>query len=159
MNIQCFYSWQSDTNDKFNKKLIEKAIKAAINRLEKKYSNLLFKPIITRADDRKRAGTSNIVNTINSLIKNCDIFIADLSYVSQYDPFSDGEARSIKGAINSNVAIELGQAKALIGDERIIRVMNSAFGSPKTGIDLPFDIQQDRTLEWSSNGGHFTLQV
>lgn len=154
MNIQCFYSWQSDTNDKFNKKLIEKAIKAAIKRLEKKYPNLLFKPIITRADDPKRAGTSNIVNTINSLIKNCDIFIADLSYVSQYDPFSDGEARATKGAINSNVATELGQAKALIGDERIIRVMNSTFGSPKTGIDLPFDIQQDRSpFEYSAAEG------
>ena len=145
MNIQIFYSWQTDTDAKYNNYLIQKALKAAIERLEKKKADSRFKPMLDRAGDPKQAGSPNVVTSINKKIRTCDIFVADVTYVTQYQTVAKGKAKKrTKGAINSNVAIELGQAKSLLGDERIIKVLNNAHGSPVTGVELPFDIEQDR---------------
>src|SRR5205823_3575063 len=42
---------------------------------------------------------------------------------------------------NSNVLVELGYALARLGNERIVCVMNEAFGKP---TDLPFDLAHRR---------------
>lgn len=145
MGIQIFFSWQSDTDKKYNTNLIQKALKTAIERLEKAKADFRFKPMLDRAGDPKLAGSPNIVSTINKKIRNADIFIADVTYVAKIQVAAKGKAKQrTKGLINSNVAIELGQAKSLLGDERIIKVMNAAYGSPDEGIELPFDIEQDR---------------
>lgn len=101
--------------------------------------------MLARADNPEQAGSRNVVSLINDLIKNCDIFIADVTYVTSYKTFAKtGEEERNKGSINSNVAIELGQAKALAGDARIVKVMNAYYGSPRNGLEMPFDIEQDR---------------
>lgn len=144
MDFQIFYSWQNDNEPKFNNNLIQRAIKAAIERLKILNLDFHFRPILDRAGEKKQAGSPNIVSTINKKIRSCDIFVADITYVTTYElPASGKTPARRKGAINSNVAIELGQAKSLLGDERVIKVMNAAFGSPQTA-ELPFDIEQDR---------------
>ena len=145
MNIQIFYSWQTDTDAKYNNRLIQKALEQAIKRLEKDKADFRFKPILDRAGDAKQAGSPNIVSLINKKVRTCDIFVADVTYVAQYQTVAKGKAKvRTKGAVNTNVAIELGQAKSLLGDERIIKVMNVAYGSPENDIEFPFDIEQDR---------------
>jgi|GEM_PF-2000248 len=143
MILQIFYCWQSDTDANFGKRLIQEALSNAIRLIESEGRDIFFKPILSRAGEMQQAGSPNIVKTINEKIRSSDIFVADITYVTQYDLDSKVKVRK-KGAINSNVAIELGQAKALLEDERIIKVMNSVYGSPNVGIELPFDIEQDR---------------
>jgi hypothetical protein len=63
------------------------------------------------------------------------IFVSDLSFVGER---SDGRPTS-----NPNVLIEYGYALAHPGSERIVAVMNDAYGKP-TNVDLPFNLAHMR---------------
>ncbi|HRW07871.1 MAG TPA: hypothetical protein P5121_22370 [Caldilineaceae bacterium] len=131
MSNTLFFAWQLDTPAAENKSLIWNAIVAATGKMSESTN-----PIISprpETDIQGASGNPNIVQTIFKRIRECSIFIADVSFV----------AETSKGKLlpNPNVLLELGYAARSIGWERTILVMNNAYGKPS---DLPFDIRQHR---------------
>ena len=131
MSHTVFFAWQLDAPSEHNKKFIWDAIllatsDAAIGATPESSPR-------PESDTQGVPGSPNIVSTIFSRIRECAIFIADLTLVAKTE--------SGKKSPNPNVAIELGYAARSIGWDRTILVMNNAFGSAS---ELPFDILQHR---------------
>ena len=127
-----FYSWQSTKDREVCFNIQEQAIRAALKILKRHYE-------LDSSYDRDTlgvAGTPHIVETILAKIEMCDVFIADLTLSSKKPP-----------NINTNVALELGYAMRDLrgvfgsGGDRIIQIMNTAFGPPDK---LPFDFKHRR---------------
>lgn len=142
-----FYSWQSDTPSKYNRSFIEKALIEALNRLK---SDATLEPALRERqveldkDTQGVAGSPPIAQTILRKIEDCSVFVADMTFVGQ--SFEDlvtipSEIRQIP---NPNVLLEYGYALHCQGHERLITIMNSAFGDSNPD-NLPFDL---RHLRW-----------
>ncbi|MBE9536675.1 MAG: hypothetical protein IMF07_05790 [Proteobacteria bacterium] len=127
--IKIFYSWQSDHPNSTNRGFIQKALENAIKKIQ--LETLQTEVIIDR-DTKDVPGSPNVADTIFSKIEQADIFVCDISIVNP------GAKRP---TINSNVLLELGYALKAVTPERIIMVINTAFGDPKT---LPFDLLSKR---------------
>lgn len=126
-----FFAWQLDTPSELNKKFIWDALEQATAG-----STIAAVPELSprpEMDTQGIPGSPNIVQTIFERIRNCSVFIADLSFVATTD--------QDKKIPNPNVLIELGFAARSIGWDRTILVLNTAHGQAK---DLPFDILQHR---------------
>lgn len=132
MEFTVFYAWQSDTDAKINRSLIEKALGQALKRIDHDIS-IQASPRLDK-DTAQVPGIPNIADIIFDKIRGCGIFVADLTFVGS--TFDTGELLS-----NPNVLLELGIALGTVGWQRIILVMNTAFGEPDC---LPFDLQHRR---------------
>lgn len=132
-----FYSWQSDTDRKLNKTVIQKALQGAINELNLEMTvtdrNGEEEPIRLDQDTQGVLGLPPVAETIMKKIEAADIIISDVTLVAE-----GGER---KPHINSNVAIELGYALGAAGHNKLLLVMNSAYGGPDS---LPFDLRNRR---------------
>lgn len=139
MPITVFYSWQNDRDPKttryFIKEAIEKAIKAVNQDIDVHDATREedSSALAIDHDTKDVPGTPDIVNTIYEKIDTCGIFLADLTYVV-HSPKGDGLS-------NPNVLAERGYALRALGSERLIAVMNTAYGEAK---DLPFDFRHVR---------------
>lgn len=130
-----FYSWQTDTSTKENKFFIKSALEEAIRELnsELKIEDSERHDIALDHDTKNVPGSPPIVDVILNKIENCGIFVADLTYVAHVP--------DKHGVSNPNVLTERGYALSKIGYERMIAVMNEAYGTPDK---LPFDIISSR---------------
>jgi len=132
-----FFSWQADLSRKYTKNLIRDAIVDAISIIREDVA----------VDEAPRvdheilgiAGAPEIVSTIFRKIRSCSVFLADLSFVGENTNKADG--RSQKVLPKPNVLVELGFAASVIGSDRIILVMNTAYGHQD---DLIFDLKHRR---------------
>ncbi len=123
-----FYSWQSDSPRETNFDLIEESLKNAADIISREDSI----PVVIDRDTRGVGGSPCIVDTITKKIKKCDVFVWDSTIVY----------KSPKPAPNANVILEYGYALAILGEGRMIAIMNESGGvSPK---DLPFDFKGTR---------------
>jgi hypothetical protein len=84
------------------------------------------------SDTKDVPGTLAITDTVLAKIRDCDLFLADMTFVAAI-----GE----KLIPNPNVMGEYGYALRDKGTRRILLAMNSAFGPPEK---LPFDLHQLR---------------
>ena len=123
-----FYSWQSDLPSKINRGFIRDVLDIAVRELSKDL--LLNEAPRLDQDTAGIPGSPDIVSSILMKIESCSMFVADLTLVG-----SQGTAP------NPNVLIEYGYALKSKGPERIIGVMNVAFGLPES---LPFDLKARR---------------
>lgn len=123
-----FYSWQSDLPNKTNRGFIGDALALAVKELHRD-PEIDVEPVIDR-DVAGIPGSPDIAHTILAKIKEAEIFVGDVSIINS------GAARPTP---NPNVLIELGYAMAALGTERIVMVLNAAYGSPEL---LPFDLRQ-----------------
>jgi len=160
MKLKIFYSWQSTTNQKYNRYFILECLKNAIKILINlpSFENINFE---LQEGVTNEAGSESPAQLImDKRIPSCDIFIADLTIINShlidkklpyemviqykklYPPFP-----------NSNVALEYGIAYSNISSKQIIGILNSTFGSPKDESDvLPFDIRHFRfPIEYKLN--------
>lgn len=138
MNYNIFYSWQSDLESRFNRSFIQDALEKAGKKISKDQS-FSINPIIDR-DTYGILGSPSIVESITSKISKADIFVCDISIIN-----STSDDRHCP---NPNVLFELGYASAILGWDRIIMVMNSAYG----GVErLPFDLRGRRVLLYEAN--------
>lgn len=121
-----FFSWQSD--EKQNKTIIRRSIMTACKAIEKNngYS------FVYDESTRDVPGSPDIPSTVFEKIRNCDIFVADITPIAQRDG---------KAIPNPNVLVELGYALQCHGNERIITVLSK--GDYKD-YQLPFDINHFR---------------
>lgn len=132
-----FFSWQSELPNRDNRNFIEDAIKKAIKNIHKELPNL---KIEFDKDTLKRNGSPDIANTIFSKIDDSDLFIADVSLITEKKFF-----RTIRRTPNPNVLIELGYAAKAIGWENVICIMNKKYGSLE---ELPFDLKPRRVISF-----------
>ena len=88
--------------------------------------------IVIDRDTKGVGGTPGIVDIIFKKIRSCDIFVWDATIISNAPRYTP----------NPNVLLELGYAFAVIGEGRIIGIMNEANGiGPEK---LPFDLVHRR---------------
>src|SRR5262249_46702508 len=129
------YSWQSDHPNSTNRSFIEKALEDAVKSVQTDDS-LAIEPVIDR-DTRGLPGAPDIVHSIFSKIEQAAIFVCDVTIVS--------EPIAKRATHNPNVLIELGYAFKTLGHERVILVMNTAYGEIGK---LPFDLSHRRVLTY-----------
>jgi hypothetical protein len=140
-----FYAWQSDLDEDRNKRLIRRCLKLANIELEK----LLYQEtgvehhIVIDEATRNVSGSPNIPNTIIEKIMRADIFVGDLSSIN------DDQPAESKRTPNPNVTFELGFAASQVGWNRIIMLVNEAYGVVS---HLPFDFDRHRASTFKSNG-------
>ncbi len=84
---------------------------------------------------RDTTGAINITESIEEKIKQCDVFIADISIINRGSKF--------RMTPNPNVMFELGLAAESVGWSNIILVLNKNYGNFD---DLPFDIKIRRSI-------------
>jgi hypothetical protein len=133
-----FYSWQSDSPSRTNRSFIETALEKAIEKISKDITlEEADRPddLAVDKDTKGVAGSPPIVETIFRKIEAARLFVADLTFV--------GLTPAGRSVCNNNVTIEYGWALAKLGHERIVGVMNTAYGEP-TAESLPFDIRHMR---------------
>lgn len=139
MALTIFYSWQNDSPTKLNRSFIENAINRAIKALSadlEVINALRDQSLALDKDTSGLPGTPPIVEAIFKKIKDCAIFIPDVTFV--------GKTPKGRPVPNPNVLIEYGYAIHAVSLERIIPVMNTAFGEPSE-TSLPFNM---RHLRW-----------
>lgn len=134
MKKTVFYSWQSDLPNGTNRSLIENALNEVAKEIISD-SETDIEPVIDR-DTQGVAGAPNIATAIFQKIDSADIFVADVSIIGSV------KKRAVP---NPNVLIELGYALKALGHERIVLVLNTAFGKVEK---LPFDLRMHRTLTY-----------
>lgn len=130
-----FYAWQSDTARKLNHYFIEDALKGAVERIRKDKS-LEVEPVMDR-DTAGVAGAPDIGKTIFGKIAKAWVFVADVTIVN--------DEKYPRRTPNPNVLVELGYALSALSYDRILLVMNTAYGGPEL---LPFDVRMKRTVQY-----------
>lgn len=131
MSLTIFYSWQADREPKTTRSFIKTALDKAVRRIKQDLA-LDEAPRVDQ-DTRGEPGSPHIVDTILKKIDDCAIFVCDVTFVAESDK---GD-----GIPNPNVLTERGYALKAVGNERIISVMNEAYGTPDK---LPFDFRHIR---------------
>lgn len=136
MAFTIFYSWQSDSPPNVNRNFIEEALKKAIKEIGKDL-NIEDAPrekISLDKDTKGVPGQPHIAEVILQKISECGIFVPDLTFI--------GKTEDERLLMNPNVLIEYGWALNKPSRNRIVSVMNTAYGEP--GEDLPFDMRHLR---------------
>lgn len=136
--MKIFYSWQSDLPNKANRGLIQDALAAAAGRIGRD-GDFDVTPVIDR-DVQGNPGAPDIAAAIFDKIMQSDVFAADVSIVQAF-----GADRTP----NPNVLVELGFAVGTLGWERVLLVVNEAYGAV---TELPFDLRQRLALRYRSAG-------
>jgi hypothetical protein len=130
--MKIFWSWQSDTPGKIGRHFVRDALETAISELKQTPDiDEAFRDVHLDQDRKGVPGSPSLADTILSKIEAASVFIADVTPVGVL-------GGSNKRLINSNVAIEFGYALKCLSDQRLLMVMNGAYGSRS---DLPFDLQ------------------
>src|SRR4051812_29115113 len=119
MPITVFYAWQSDSHEDVNRYFVRDALKDAIKKLKAEVA-VEDAPVLDH-DTKNVPGLAHIADSIRTKIRNCGVFVADISFVATYTA-SDGRE---KRTPNPNVLIELGMAMEAAGNERIVLVQNA----------------------------------
>ena len=130
MVFKVFYAWQSDRPNSLCRGLIRGALDQAMKTLNAELDIEEADRVEIDQDIAGVPGSPNIAETILRKIRDCDAFVPDLTFM----PFE----KSQRHTPNPNVLIEYGYALGTVGDQRIVGVLNEAFGLPD---ELPFDIR------------------
>lgn len=139
-NYSLFYSWQSDKQEAKN--IITKVLKRAQAQLLEESIELIIDQ-----DTRERIGTEDIASTVLRKIKECDIFLGDVTPVITLC----NNSGDIKRMPNSNVMYEYGFAKGVKGSNRAILVAFLSEGEKVS--QLPFDINHDTITHFNNENG------
>ena len=142
--IRLFFSWQSDKEE--SKKIIQTELQKVTKRLVAD-GIVLF----VDQDTRDRIGTEKIEVSVLQKIRDCDIFIADLTPVAKVNVGKDDNFTRNKLMPNSNVMYEYGFAVGVKGMNRMIAVANMQEG--ELIEQLPFDINHDTIISFNVEKG------
>ena len=128
-----FYSWQSDTNSKYNRNFLEREIKQALKELNKDSPGIILQ---FDKDTRGEIGSPDVVSCILNKIDNSLIFVADVSSIGTIND---------KYVVNPNVMFELGHAICSLSDSNIVMICNTAYCDTRL---LPFDLGLKRQITY-----------
>lgn len=133
-----FYSWQSDLRAAACRTLIEDALVAAAKDIGRD-SDFDVEPVVDR-DTQGLSGAPNIRDAIFAKIERAEVLAADVTPIGNAGPKQ-------RPTPNPSVSIELGYAIKTLGWQRIILVLNTAYGRIE---ELPFDIRGHRVFTYAS---------
>jgi hypothetical protein len=130
-----FFSWQSTRP---GRNFIDKALQSAIDRISQDLTleEAEREKLVLDRDTKNVPGSPAIFETILKKIANSAIFVADVTFV--------GQSIESEPLPNPNVMFEYGYALRVLGENRIVAVMNTAHGKME---DLPFDLKTKRFPE------------
>jgi hypothetical protein len=136
MTPTVFFSWQADTPNSVGRNFVRKALEdACATIVGDSFVDEAHRDLEVDSDTQGVAGQPPIVETIFKKIDAAKVFVADMTFVA---------TRSAGGASpNPNVLIEYGWALKNLTHQRVICVMNTAFGTPSAEA-LPFDLRHVR---------------
>jgi hypothetical protein len=134
-----FYSWESDLPNSTNRGFIQGELEAVAKEVTAEGAAV----VEVDRDTTGVAGSPDIGKTILSKIDAANAFVADLSIINSEFPAD-------RKTPNPNVVFELGWAFKSLGENRVVTVMNTAFGIPE---HLPFDLKQRRTVKYELPAG------
>ena len=126
-----FFSWQNDRTE--FKTIISSALKKVAKNLARENIELVIDQ-----DTRDRIGIRNIAVEVLDKIRNCDIFVADLTPITTYIPKDSN--RPPKLMPNSNVMFELGYALHAKGENHVIALASLDKKANEHIEFLPFDV-------------------
>lgn len=138
MKDTVFWSWQNDLPSKTNREFIRQALSVAVDRVSQELDVEDVERVELDHDTKSSPGMVDIGQTILDKITKCAVMVADVTPISTS---SKGKALP-----NPNVMIELGYGLHALGYERIIAILNTAYGAAVE--DLPFDIRHRRILTY-----------
>lgn len=124
MDFTVFYAWQSDTAPGFNRYLIRDALTAAIKAL--RIGALIEDAPRLDPDTRGPTIAPEITSSSFEKIRTSAVVVADITFVGATHAVQGRGPR--KPLPNPNVALELGYAAATLGWDRVIPVINEAYG-------------------------------
>ncbi len=131
--MKLFYSWQSDRHEKTGRYFIRSVLEQALSELKKDVEFEEAERLELDQDTKGVPGSPNIAETILAKIRESAVFIADVTPV--------GVSPEGKALTNPNVAIELGYALSIVGDDGLLTILNQAYGGRE---GLPFDLKHKR---------------
>ena len=131
-----FYSWQSDRPNPVNRGFIQDALERAAKAI-KKDDSILVEPVIDR-DVQGIPGSPDIALAVFDKITKAQVFVADVTIT--HDTVEHG-----RRGPNPNVLVELGYGIKALGWERVVLVMNTAFGAVEL---LPFDLRSHLVIPY-----------
>jgi hypothetical protein len=152
VNVTVFYAWQDDRPGKVNRYLIRDAAQAACDEITGDHSNDYT--LTLDQDTAGQPGMCDIPNTILEKIRDCDIFLADMTFVGMSETKSIDEKTQL--IPNPNVTLELGYAvgskatKESDGFDRVIAVMNTSYGNPDEQM---FDVKRRHPIRYNLSAG------
>lgn len=136
-----FFSWQNDRKD------TKTTIFAALNNAKEKFAAEEIELVLDQ-DTRDRTGKRNIDAEVLQKIRDCDIFLADLTPVITYFP-SPEKHDLPKHMPNSNVMYEYGYALHAKGENRMIVLASLSKEDDEHVEYMPFDINHDTITPFS----------
>jgi hypothetical protein len=145
MAPKIFFSWQTDVPSDLNKTFILEALTEAAN-------GMIVDPAERLDVDegmKDTPGSPEVANVLFGKIDEAFLFVGDVTLVGQIPHGGKflqkdqavKEADTKKRVPNPNVAVELGYADGVLRWQRVIRVMNTAYGEPG---QQPFDVRNRR---------------
>lgn len=135
-----FYSWQSDSNPKYNNYFIKDCLERVVKHLSKD-AELKILPRIDK-DTENRTGSPNIVDSIFQKIDTSQIMVADVTLTNS-SILDRWLGRRLTP--NPNVLLELGYAVNRLSWDRVICLNNSELSKVE---DLPFDLKLQRVSKY-----------
>lgn len=163
--LKIFFSWSSDNDSKVCRYLIRDALEDACKQLSTDL-NESERDVQLDHDTKGETGSPSITDSIEKKIRECAIFVGDLTPAMVQR--REGELPRLLP--NANVMFELGFAHGVLGFDRIINVLNTAFAENaqngpakiKDGT-LPFNLRHRRypicfELKPGANGDAITAE-
>jgi hypothetical protein len=144
MSDTVFWSWQNDLPSKTNREFLRDILSVAVDRISEELEVEEVDRIELDHDTKSTPGMADIGPVILSKISRCAVMVADVTPISK--------SSLGKFLPNPNVMIELGYGLHALGYERIIAILNTAYGAQIE--DLPFDIRHRRIMAY-----HLTEEV
>jgi hypothetical protein len=141
--LTVFYSWQSDSPADLNRSFIEMALQEALKRLpaDATLENALRDATVELDKDTQGVpGSPPVVDTILRKIEGCAAFVADLSFVGESKEGFTNASGKPRQFPNPNVLIEYGYAVRCHSHEKVVGIMNTAYGKPDPE-SVPFDLR------------------
>ncbi|MCC6795741.1 MAG: hypothetical protein IT366_11545 [Candidatus Hydrogenedentes bacterium] len=137
-----FYSWQLDSDDRFNRSFIDDCLRLAIRKLNRED---LANTVVHR-DTNGANGSAGISKSVLDKLAGSAIIVADLTIVNPKATRRPGEWP----ACNPSVSFEVGCAWGLIGADSVIGIINTAYGDVK---ELPVELRLRRMLKYDLTVG------
>lgn len=133
MANKVFFSWQSDIPNRVGRTFLKEILEEVCKEIASDTTlDEAVRDVAVDSDTQGVAGKPPVAITIFNKIDTSAVFVADMTFA--------GKRINKKGPIpNPNVLIEYGWALKALGHERVIDVMNIAYGKPSRE-NLPFDL-------------------
>lgn len=145
--IKVFYVWQANRSQKCHRRFIRDAARNACKRITLVRSNDFHVTLEEAA--AVRPGMCDVPNSTLRKIDECDLLLADLTYVAT-SAERDRQTRTLRQLSSPAVMLPVGYALHAKGPSRLVGVKNESFGGPD---DRLLDVRRRWIVDYSLQPG------